>query len=152
MRFSTIVAATLVAVSSTMANPAMRRNPPVAPPLCQGTLENTPECCATDVLGLADLDCAPRMLSLPRFRPSSPIFAYHPEETMTNGIPHVAPKVPSSDADFVAICASIGQRARCCALGTVSTIFCSNTATLCGLQLIDLMQLGQGLICQAPPG
>ena len=71
---------------------------------------------------------------------------------MTNGLPHVAPKVPSSDADFGAICASIGQRARCCTLGTVSTIFCSITATLCGLQLIDLMQLGQGLVCQAPPG
>ena len=120
MRFSTIIATTLVAVSSTMANPAMRRNPPVPPPLCQGTLENTPECCATDVLGLVDLDCAPRTLSRLHLRLSSSIFAHHPEETMTDGLSHVAPKIPSSDADFTAICAAIGQRARCCLLGTVS--------------------------------
>lgn len=69
-----------------MASPAMRRNPPVAPTLCQGTLENTPECCATDVLGLADLDCAPRMLSISPFRPSSPFLAYDSEETVTNGL------------------------------------------------------------------
>ena len=126
MRFSTIVATTLVAVSSTMATPAVRRNPPVPPPLCQGTLENTPECCATDVLGLLDLDCAPRTLSMPHIPhlpPSPPIFAYHPQEIMTNGLCRIAPKIPSSDADFVSICAAIGQRARCCTLGTVSTIF-----------------------------
>ena len=39
---------------------------------------------------------------------------------MIDGLFHLAPSVPSSDADFVSICASIGQRARCCALGTVS--------------------------------
>ncbi|KAL1855760.1 hypothetical protein VTK73DRAFT_8483 [Phialemonium thermophilum] len=52
---------------------------------CSG-LYGTAQCCATDVLGVADLDCA------------------NP------------PQTPSDATNFTAICASIGQRARCCVL------------------------------------
>ncbi|KAI8166347.1 Cerato-ulmin [Colletotrichum sp. SAR 10_71] len=52
---------------------------------CSG-LYDSAQCCATDVLGVADLDCA---------SPTS---------------------VPSSANDFRKICAVGGQRARCCVL------------------------------------
>ncbi|KAL7628420.1 hypothetical protein AAE478_002623 [Parahypoxylon ruwenzoriense] len=52
---------------------------------CSG-LYGTAQCCATDVLGLADLDCA------------------NPPET------------PTSTSNFTDICAGVGQRARCCVL------------------------------------
>ncbi|EGR51140.1 uncharacterized protein TRIREDRAFT_104293 [Trichoderma reesei QM6a] len=54
-------------------------------PVCSG-LTSTPQCCATDVLGVADLDCQ---------TPSSP--------------------VPDAQT-FEAVCAAGGQRARCCAI------------------------------------
>ncbi|KAI0380645.1 Cerato-ulmin hydrophobin family [Hypomontagnella monticulosa] len=52
---------------------------------CTG-LYGTSQCCATDVLGVADLDCA------------------NP------------PTVPTDAANFTSICSAIGQRARCCVL------------------------------------
>ncbi|KAI1440445.1 Cerato-ulmin hydrophobin family [Annulohypoxylon stygium] len=52
---------------------------------CTG-LYGTAQCCATDVLGVADLDCA------------------NP------------PSVPTSADNFTTECADIGQRARCCVL------------------------------------
>ncbi|KAI0478100.1 Cerato-ulmin hydrophobin family [Xylaria cf. heliscus] len=52
---------------------------------CSG-LYGTAQCCATDVLGVADLDCA------------------NP------------PSVPASADNFSAVCSAIGQRARCCVL------------------------------------
>ncbi|KAK0631160.1 Cerato-ulmin hydrophobin family [Bombardia bombarda] len=52
---------------------------------CSG-LYGTSQCCATDVLGVADLDCAG------------------------------PPTVPTSADDFSAVCSAIGQRARCCVL------------------------------------
>ncbi|ETN38582.1 uncharacterized protein HMPREF1541_06619 [Cyphellophora europaea CBS 101466] len=54
-------------------------------PLCSG-LTGSAQCCATDVLGLADLDCA------------------NP------------PTVPTSTEEFVQSCSDIGQQARCCAI------------------------------------
>lgn len=56
---------------------------------CSG-LYGSAQCCATDVLGLADLDCG--------------------DPTAT----------PTDAANFSAICAAIGQRARCCVLPIVS--------------------------------
>ncbi|CAD0028976.1 unnamed protein product [Aureobasidium pullulans] len=53
--------------------------------ICSGTYSNA-QCCATDVLGLADLNCA------------------NP------------PTTPTSQEDFIDICATEGQQARCCAL------------------------------------
>ncbi|KAI6091283.1 Cerato-ulmin hydrophobin family [Hypoxylon rubiginosum] len=52
---------------------------------CSG-LYGTSQCCATDVLGVADLDCA------------------NP------------PEVPTDADNFSAVCSAIGQRARCCVL------------------------------------
>jgi hypothetical protein len=64
MRF---IIATLALVASTMANPLSVRQAQVnAPlPLCTGLTAN-PLCCATDVLGVADLDCTPRKFDLSR--------------------------------------------------------------------------------------
>lgn len=56
---------------------------------CSG-LYGSAQCCATDVLGIANLDCG------------NPI------------------DVPTDAAAFQASCASIGQRARCCVLPIVS--------------------------------
>ncbi|KAG9746027.1 hypothetical protein KCU73_g7456, partial [Aureobasidium melanogenum] len=53
--------------------------------ICAGTYSNA-QCCATDVLGLADLNCA------------------NP------------PTVPVNQTDFISICSAEGQQARCCAL------------------------------------
>ncbi|KAK5654083.1 hypothetical protein OQA88_7764 [Cercophora sp. LCS_1] len=52
---------------------------------CSG-LYDSAQCCATDVLGVANLDC---------------------------GSP---PSAPTSAASFSSICAGIGQRARCCVI------------------------------------
>ncbi|KAK5659783.1 hypothetical protein OQA88_994 [Cercophora sp. LCS_1] len=52
---------------------------------CSG-LYSSAQCCATDVLGIADLDC---------------------------GQP---PATPTSADNFSAVCSAIGQRARCCVL------------------------------------
>lgn len=57
---------------------------------CSG-LYGTAQCCATDVLGVADLNCAD------------------------------PPTVPTNASDFQAECSAIGQQARCCVLPIVST-------------------------------
>jgi hypothetical protein len=94
MKLSLIAFASLVAFASggPVANEIAKRQAPApptpvapAPALCSGTT-GTRQCCATDVLGLADLDCAD-----PKTR-------------------------PTSFANFTAMCAGIGQRARCCAI------------------------------------
>ncbi|KAI5864010.1 cerato-ulmin [Durotheca rogersii] len=51
---------------------------------CNTPPYSSPQCCATDVLGLADLDC------------------------------QSLPEVPHNADDFRRICAVRGQRARCC--------------------------------------
>ncbi|TLD33616.1 hypothetical protein PspLS_00262 [Pyricularia sp. CBS 133598] len=55
---------------------------------CEGNgfLYSSAQCCATDVLGVADLDCA------------------------------VPSTLPTSASSFTNICAELGQRARCCVL------------------------------------
>ncbi|RWA04332.1 hypothetical protein EKO27_g10773 [Xylaria grammica] len=51
---------------------------------CPSGLYSNPQCCATDILGVADLDCG------------------------------AIPAIPSSPDEFRYICAAGGQRARCC--------------------------------------
>ncbi|PKS11735.1 hypothetical protein jhhlp_001723 [Lomentospora prolificans] len=63
---------------------------------CSG-LYGTAQCCATDVLGVADLDC---------------------------GQP---PTGPTSADDFSAVCSAIGQRARCCVLPILDQGILCNT-------------------------
>ncbi|KAI0398034.1 hypothetical protein F5Y17DRAFT_413276 [Xylariaceae sp. FL0594] len=67
---------------------------------CPSGLFSVAQCCATDVLGVADLDC------------------------------HSPSAVPSSPADFEAICAAGGDRPRCCVIPI----------------------LGQSLLCTDPVG
>ncbi|KAF2105137.1 hypothetical protein NA57DRAFT_31093 [Rhizodiscina lignyota] len=81
MQFSTKLAAVLAAASFVLAAPHERRQ---AATVCSGS--NTPQCCAVDVLGLADLQCA------------------NP------------PTTPTNQTQFIAECATIGQEARCCLL------------------------------------
>ncbi|KAG5662619.1 hypothetical protein KAF25_005037 [Fusarium avenaceum] len=65
---------------------------------CSG-LYGTSQCCATDVLGIADLDC---------------------------GNP---PTAPTDATDFSAVCSGIGQRARCCVLPILDQGILCNTPT-----------------------
>ncbi|KAI2624606.1 cerato-ulmin [Hypomontagnella submonticulosa] len=103
MQLSTIIVTFLA--TAVMANPVKRNgyggggDSPAPYDPCSGLYDSV-QCCATDVLGVADLDCQ---------TPS---------------------KVPSSAADFKAICATGGQRARCCVLPV----------------------LGQDVLCQTPIG
>ncbi|KAI0532322.1 hydrophobin-like protein [Xylaria digitata] len=79
MQFTLITLAGVFAAVS--ANPTYSNSPYTA---CPNGLYSVPQCCATDVLGVADLNC---------------------------GSPSAA---PSSASDFRDICAEGGQRARCC--------------------------------------
>ncbi|KAI2610521.1 Cerato-ulmin hydrophobin family [Hypoxylon sp. NC1633] len=77
-------ATTLIFAGAALAVPAaIEQRQTYAP--CSG-LYGTAQCCATDVLGVADLDCA------------------DPSAT------------PTDATDFSSICSAIGQRARCCVL------------------------------------
>jgi hypothetical protein len=64
---------------------------------CTDTLYSSAECCATDVLGVADLDCA------------------------------TPPSTPTDATNFSAVCSAIGQRARCCVLPILDQGILCNT-------------------------
>ncbi|KAI1330751.1 Cerato-ulmin hydrophobin family [Xylariaceae sp. FL0255] len=81
MQFTTLLVATFASIA--VANPVDARG--FYKP-CTDALYSQPQCCATDVLGVADLDCA---------TPTS---------------------VPTSPSDFAAICAKSGDTARCCVI------------------------------------
>ncbi|KAI0912579.1 fungal hydrophobin-domain-containing protein [Ustulina deusta] len=59
---------------------------PTAYAACPNGLYSDPQCCSTDVLGVADLDCSS------------------------------TPAIPTSANEFRSICAAGGQRARCCVI------------------------------------
>ncbi|KAI0851932.1 cerato-ulmin [Daldinia vernicosa] len=83
--------------TAVLANPTKRGYETAYDP-CSG-LEDTPQCCATDVLGIADLDCAAPSL------------------------------VPVNAPDFKNICAAVGKQARCCLLPLLNQdIACSTPA------------------------
>ncbi|TPX12474.1 uncharacterized protein E0L32_006886 [Thyridium curvatum] len=88
------VAAALFAGAALAAPTVEERQTPYVP--CSG-LYGTAQCCATDVLGVADLDCG------------------NPSKTAT-----------SAD-DFSAVCSAIGQRARCCVLPILEQGILCNT-------------------------
>ncbi|OIW32937.1 fungal hydrophobin [Coniochaeta ligniaria NRRL 30616] len=83
MQFTIALAALFAGVAFGSPVQIEDRQVPYTP--CTG-LYGTSQCCATDVLGVADLDCA------------------NP------------PTVPTDAANFTSICSAIGQRARCCVL------------------------------------
>ncbi|KAH8916716.1 cerato-ulmin [Atractiella rhizophila] len=89
MKFFTVIAS-LAVFTAVAASPVETRQ-------VYQCASGSPQCCATDVLGLADLDCA------------SP------------------PTTPTSQTNFIDICADIGQRARCCILPVLGqALICSN--------------------------
>lgn len=78
---------------------------------CSGLYDSL-QCCSTDVLGVADLDCGTRKnLTL------QDIVAPDDQNLLTISL---ASGVPASAADFEKICATGGERARCCVLPVVS--------------------------------
>ena len=88
MQFYTILALATAAIAMPAAAPISGLEARQAPVCGSGNAQ----CCATDVLGVADLDCA------------NPTFAF------------------TTGQEFVDGCAAIGQRARCCLIPIVSTI------------------------------
>ncbi|KAJ4014163.1 hypothetical protein NW752_005882 [Fusarium irregulare] len=93
MKFSLAAITLLSAVVSALPANEKRQTPYVP---CTG-LYGSAQCCATDVLGLANLDC---------------------------GGP---PSTPSNATDFSAVCSAIGQRARCCVLPILDQGILCNT-------------------------
>ncbi|KAI1862741.1 hypothetical protein JX265_007180 [Neoarthrinium moseri] len=85
MQFSTITVALFSTIAIAAPSGLDERQATTYMP-CRNGLYTNPQCCATDVSGIADLDCA------------------NP------------PLTPVDPNNFSAICALIGQRARCCAL------------------------------------
>ncbi|KAI0468731.1 hydrophobin-like protein [Xylaria cf. heliscus] len=91
----TLIGAIATAVS------AAPNNPPTPYVPCPSGLYSVPQCCATDVLGVADLNCG---------SPSS---------------------VPFSASNFRDICANGGQRARCCVIPILGqSVLCETPAGL----------------------
>lgn len=84
MQFSPIA----LFLSAAAASPLLRAARQLYVP-CSG-LYATPLCCATDVLGVADLDCTD------------------------------PPTVPANATDFQGVCAALGQTAECCVLPLVT--------------------------------
>lgn len=98
MQYFTVVSALLASVA--LSSPVEVQERQLYIP-CSG-LYGTAQCCATDVLGVADLNCAD------------------------------PPTVPTNASDFQAECSAIGQQARCCVLPIVrippwSGLSCANT-------------------------
>jgi len=98
MLFSTLTSLVLAATMAS-AMPALNQRQTL---VCTGTYSNA-QCCATDVLGVADLNCFNRESLEP-----SPL-----DEVLTI---HSAPSTPTSADDFETICAADGQQAKCCVL------------------------------------
>ncbi|EFQ36046.1 fungal hydrophobin [Colletotrichum graminicola M1.001] len=93
MQFTVTVAALFASVA--FAAPVVEeRQTPYVP--CSG-LYGSAQCCATDILGIANLDCA------------------NPYE------------VPTTADNFSSICSEIGQRARCCILPILDQGILCNT-------------------------
>ena len=88
MQFLTLLSAVSLSTLS-LALPAPNTSPNLqgrqASVVCSGTY-GTPQCCATNVLDVADLNCA------------------NP------------PTIPTDTQSFIDECAAIGQQAQCCAL------------------------------------
>ncbi|KEY72419.1 hypothetical protein S40285_03689 [Stachybotrys chlorohalonatus IBT 40285] len=96
MKVFATVAVFVAAFSGALAAPVEEARQVYIP--CSG-LYGTSQCCATDVLGLANLDC---------------------------GQP---PETPTSAEEFSAVCSAIGQRARCCVLPVLGQGVLCNTPT-----------------------
>ncbi|KAK0639970.1 Cerato-ulmin hydrophobin family [Cercophora newfieldiana] len=94
MKFTAAVVALCTTLVAALPSQIEERQVPYVP--CSG-LYGTAQCCATDVLGVADLDCG------------------NPPATVT-----------SAD-NFSSTCSAIGQRARCCVLPILDQGILCNT-------------------------
>ncbi|KAJ3562609.1 hypothetical protein NPX13_g8503 [Xylaria arbuscula] len=98
MQFS-LIAITSVFAAVASANPTYGGGKPYV--ACPSGLYSVPQCCATDVLGVADLNCG------------SPSASF------------------SSAASFKSVCAKGGQRARCCVVPVLGqAVLCETPAGL----------------------
>ncbi|CAH0018635.1 unnamed protein product [Clonostachys rhizophaga] len=95
MRIDILATAALLAQLASASPAPAKRQTYIA---CSG-LYGTAQCCATDVLGLVNLDC---------------------------GNP---PSLPTSPDEFSSVCSAIGQRARCCVLPILEQGVLCNTPT-----------------------
>lgn len=133
MQFAAIV--TFVAATAVMAVPSTID---ARSDLCPDGLYGNANCCATDILRLANLDCHSRKYLLEySFRCPSPphkyfqvIYLKQPLTYLLFVPCHLASRVPSSIAEFVRICADGGEEAQCCVIPV----------------------LGEALLCEAPMG
>ncbi|KAI8946733.1 hydrophobin-like protein [Xylaria longipes] len=94
---------------------------------CPSGLYSVPQCCATDVLGVADLNCNSREFNPPSLDIQH---AGGQKRTAFTNLEITASAVPTSADSFKSTCAAGGQRARCCVIPV----------------------LGQDLLCQTPAG
>ena len=86
--------------------------------VCGGTLYSQAQCCSTDVLGVADLDCAVRTSMIP-LQPR----IYIKPLTLT------ADSMPKDADDFKSICAATAKSAKCCTLPLATLgILCNDPA------------------------
>lgn len=97
MQFTTVAAIFFAGLAAAVPTAEMAERQASYVP-CSG-LYGTAQCCATDVLGVADLDC---------------------------GNP---PDTPANADNFSKVCAEIGQRARCCVLPILEQGVLCNTPT-----------------------
>ncbi|KAF6239803.1 hypothetical protein HO173_002349 [Letharia columbiana] len=98
-----------------------------APLPCSGA-SATPNCCAVNVLSLADLQCAD------------------------------PPTLPTDVANFTQICADVGQEAQCCTLDLVSSCLSyvaavgSGSVVLCAAGMMMMMMMMKAVPYWSPSG
>jgi len=107
---TTVAASVAVAI----AMPALDSTSQETPRLCSSATASNPLCCATDVLGAADLDCASREFLLPACAPT-----WNQGRSLIHITLLLASTLPNDIPDFNKICAATGLRARCCLLSLV---------------------------------
>jgi hypothetical protein len=108
MQFSMILAFAAAAVAAPAMSGLQQRQSVVC-------ASGTPQCCATNVLNLADLNCANRTFSSPYTQ-------------MICGVANIllAPTEPTTNDEFIATCSALGQQAQCCILPILQqALFCT---------------------------
>ena len=114
MRFSmiTILAAS---VAAAIAMPAMEAaNAQATGNLCSSPTASNPVCCATDIIGVANIDCASREFLLPACAST-----WSERRSPTHIALLTASRIPNDIPDFNRICSESGLRARCCLVAIV---------------------------------
>lgn len=127
MQFTTTLVTLSALIATTLALPATSVAKRQAG-LCSSSL-GSPLCCDVDVLGVADLNCEQRKHSSHHL-PSSPCpttvgldwWLWAGMITIAAANNMTAETPPTSLADFVDVCASVGKIDMCCVLPIVSSL------------------------------